>query len=51
MYVDAKVDYRNRRLILIRGDGGFDEVELVDPYFYVICKPSQCKSLQALLPE
>ena len=51
MIVDVKVDYKKRKLLLIKNNGAVEERDTIAPYFYVICKPSQCKSLQALLPE
>ena len=51
MIVDAKIDYKKRKILLIKNDGVIEERDAIDPYFYVICRPSQCRSLQALLPE
>jgi len=36
MIVDAKVDYKQKKLILIRDDGSFEEKDTVYPYFYAI---------------
>ena len=49
MIIDAKVDYKSKKLILIKADGTFDEKELIPPYFYVIVSPKQEKILRRVV--
>ena len=49
MIVDAKVDYKNQRLVLVRADGGVDEKRLVPPYFYVIVHKSKKNVVRKLV--
>jgi len=48
--VDVKVDYKKGRLLIIRSEGTIEERDLIPPYFYVICKGNQCKTLKTTLP-
>ena len=36
MIVDAKMDYKSRRLILIKSDGDVEEIDARPPYFYAM---------------
>jgi len=49
MIIDAKVDYKSKKLILIKADGTFEEKELIPPYFYVIVNPKEEKILRRVV--
>ena len=49
MIVDAKIDYKARKLLLIHDTGEVEERDLVDPYFYVIVPKGSERRLEALL--
>ena len=49
MIVDAKVDYKSGKLVLIHDDGTIETVEAVSPYFYTIVEGSKVKILKAVL--
>ena len=49
MIVDAKIDYKNGKLVLIHDDGTVETSDAVPPYFYVIVEESKVKVLKAVL--
>ncbi len=49
MFIDAKVDYKNKKLILIHDDGSVEEKDLIPPYFYAIISKGKEKILKTLL--
>ncbi len=48
-YVDAKVDYKSGKLLLISPNGIEDTLDLLPPYFYLIVEKSKVRAVQALL--
>jgi len=49
MFVDAKVDYRNGKLLLISPYGIEESIDLIPPYFYIIVPKTKVKAIKALL--
>jgi len=41
MIIDAKLDFKNRKLLLIKLDGTIDEIDAAPPYFYLITKAKE----------
>jgi len=49
MIVDAKVDYKSKKLILIKADGEIEERDLIPPYFYAIIPKGKGEVLKRLV--
>ena len=49
MIIDCKVDYRQRRLLLIHDDGEVEERETINPYFYVLVPKEKEKVLKTII--
>jgi len=49
MYVDAKVDYKSGKLLLISPNGIEDTLDLLPPYFYLLVPKAQVRAVEALL--
>ena len=49
MIIDAKLDYKAGKLVLIRSDGEVEERELVAPYFYAIVPRRSADVLKRLI--